>query len=163
MPALLPAERAPPAMSRTTTPSAQDFVPYATAALDFHRALNLPGGALVASRAELDSLHAHLIALHGLLDAHVTRTAPLIEVEGDHLKAVRTRIWQAADHLHTAYHCAPRPGSGEVPGREACRAGLPEGAPEMTICQRHQQAARAVRRRSTPADLRAPFTGLVRR
>jgi hypothetical protein len=149
-------------MPRTTTPGAQDFVPYATAALDFHRALNLPGGALVATRAELDSLHAHLIALHDLLDAHASRTAPLIETEGDHLKAARTRIWQAADHLHAAYHAAPRPCTGEVPSREACRARLPEGAPELTICQRHQRAARTVRRRSTPADLHAPFTGLIR-
>jgi hypothetical protein len=162
MPALLPAERAPPAMSRTTTPSAQDFVPYATAALDFHRALNLPGGALVASRAELDSLHAHLIALHGLLDAHVARTAPLIEIEGDHLKAARTRIWQTADHLHAAYHAAPRPGTGDVPTREACKTGLPEGAPKLSICQRHQQATRTVRRQTTPAYLHTPFTGLIR-
>src|SRR5690242_19481703 len=102
-------------MPRTPTPGAQDFVPYATAALNFHRALNLPGGALVATRAELDSLHAHVIALHDLLDAHAARTAPLIEAEGDHVKAARTRIWQAADHLHAAYHTAPRPGTGEVP------------------------------------------------
>jgi hypothetical protein len=149
-------------MSRTTTRAAQDFVPYATAALDFHRALNLPSGALVATRTELDSLHAHLIALHGLLDAHVARTSPLIETEGDHLKAARTRIWQAADHLHAAYHTAPLPDTGEVPAREACMARLPEGAPELTICQRHQHAARTVRRQSTPAELHAPFTGLIR-
>ena len=149
-------------MSRTPTPDAQDFVPYATAAIDFHRALNVPGGALVASRTELDSLHAHLIALHGLLDAHVSRTTPLMQTEGDHLKAARTRIWQAADHLHVAYHAAPRPDTGEVPTREACSARLPEGAPELTICQRHQRAARTVRRQSTPAELYAPFTGLIR-
>ncbi|WP_269858000.1 DUF6238 family protein [Streptomyces sp. RPT161] len=149
-------------MSHTTTPAAQDFVPYATAAIDFHRALNLPGGALVATRAELDSLHAHLIALHGLMDAHVARTAPLIETEGDHLKAARTRIWQAAAHLHAAYHTAPMPDTGDVPAQEACTARLPEGAPQLTICQRHQGASRTVRRQSTPADLHTPFTGLIR-
>ncbi|WP_435286436.1 DUF6238 family protein [Streptomyces bacillaris] len=149
-------------MSRTTSPSAQDFVPFATAALDFHRALNLPAGPLVASREELDALHAHLVSLHGLLDAHTSRTGPLVPVEGDHLHGARTRIWQAADHTHSAYHASPRPGSGDLPTREACRPGLPEGAPELTICQRHQRTARLVRRQSTPADLRAPFTGLIR-
>ncbi|MGA5632518.1 DUF6238 family protein [Streptomyces lydicamycinicus] len=150
-------------MSRTASPTAQDFVPFATAALDFHRALNLPGGPLVTTRAELDALHAHLVALHGLLDAHAARTGQLVPAEGDPLRAARTRIWQAADHVHAAYHAAPRPDSGEVPEREACKAGLPEGAPELTICQRHQRTAHLVRRRTTPADLHAPFTGLVRR
>ncbi|MEU2761290.1 DUF6238 family protein [Streptomyces sp. NPDC007094] len=50
-----------------------------------------------------------------------------------------------------------------MPAPEACQAGLPEGAPEFTICQRHQSTAHLVRRRTTPADLHAPFTGLVRR
>ncbi|WP_224277316.1 DUF6238 family protein [Streptomyces sp. LS1784] len=146
-----------------TIPVAQDFVPYATAAIDFHRALNIPTGPLVASRAELDSLHEHVVALHGLLDAHAQRTAPLLPAEGDHLKAARTRLWQAADHLHAAYHASPRPGSGEIPSPEACRARLPEGAPELSICRRHQETAQLVRRRTTPADLHTPFTGLVRR
>lgn len=150
-------------MSRTaSTSTAQDFVPFATAALDFHRALNVPAGPLVASRAELDSLHDHLISLFGLLDAHAMRTGSLVPAESDQLTAARTRIWQAADHVHTSYHAAPRPDSGEVPDREACQAGLPEGAPELTICRRHQSAARLVRRRTTPADLHAPFTGLIR-
>ncbi|KND38335.1 DUF6238 family protein [Streptomyces acidiscabies] len=149
-------------MSRTPTTNSQDFVPFATAALDFHRALNIPGGALVAARDELDSLHAHLVSLFGLLDAHACRTGSLVPVEGDHLRAARTRIWQAADHLHAAYHAAPRTGSGEVPDREACQAGLPEGAPVLTICQRHQRAGLLVRRRTTPAELHDPFTGLVR-
>jgi hypothetical protein len=149
-------------MSRTASPTAQDFVPFATAALDFHRALNVPGGPLVTTRAKLDALHAHLVSLHGLLDAHAARTGQLVPNERDQLSAARTRIWQTADHVHAAYHAAPRPGSGEVPDREACRVGLPEGAPELTICQRHQRTAHLVRRRTTPADLHAPFTGLVR-
>lgn len=143
-------------MSRTAGPTSQDFVPFATAALDFHRALNIPGGPLVTT-------HAHLVSLHGLLDAHTGRTGQLVPAEGDHLHAARTRIWQAADHIHTAYHSAPRPDSGEVPDSETCQAQLPEGAPELTICQRHQHTAHLVRRRTTPADLHAPFTGLVRR
>ncbi|MEU4111771.1 DUF6238 family protein [Streptomyces sp. NPDC027717] len=150
-------------MSRTPSPPAQDFMPFATAALDFHRALNLPAGPLVTSRAELDALHAHLVSLYGLLDAHALRVGRLIPAEGDQLRIARTRIWQAAEHLHAAYHVAPRPDSGEVPEPEACQAGLPEGAPELTVCQRHQRTAHLVRRRTTPADLHAPFTGLVRR
>lgn len=55
---------------------ASDFVPFATAALDFHRAINLPDAPIAASRAELDSLHAHLVALYGLLDAHTSSTSP---------------------------------------------------------------------------------------
>ncbi|MFJ2649471.1 DUF6238 family protein [Streptomyces sp. NPDC087420] len=150
-------------MSRTASPPAQDFVPFATAALDFHRALNIPAGPLVTTRAELDALHAHLVSLYGLFDAHATRTGQLVGIEGDHLCNTRTRIWQAAEHLHAAYHAAPRPDSGQVPDHETCRAGLPEGAPELTICQRHQRTAHLVRRRTTPADLHSPFTGLVRR
>ncbi|MGW7019968.1 DUF6238 family protein [Streptomyces decoyicus] len=150
-------------MSRTTSPTAEDFVPFATAALDFHRALNLPSGPLVTTRAELDALHSHLVSLHGLLDAHAVRVGQLVPAEGDPIRAASTRVWQAADHVHAAYHAAPRPGSGEVPEREACKAGLPEGAPELTICQRHQRTAHLVRRRTTPADLHSPFTGLVRR
>ncbi|WP_282689335.1 MULTISPECIES: DUF6238 family protein [unclassified Streptomyces] len=150
-------------MSRTASPTAQDFVPFATAALDFHRALSIPGGPLVTTRTELDALHAHLVSLYGLLDAHTSRTGQLVAIEGDQLRATRTRIWQAAEHLHAAYHAAPRPESGEVPEPEACQTGLPEGAPELTICQRHQRTTRLVRRHTTPTDLHAPFTGLVRR
>ncbi|MFF4453811.1 DUF6238 family protein [Streptomyces goshikiensis] len=150
-------------MSRTPGTTAQDFVPFATAALDFHRALNLPGGPLVTTRAELDALHAHLVSLHGLLDAHAARTGQLVPAEGEQLRTARARIWQAAEGLHSAYHAAPRPDSDEVPEPEACRVGMPEGAPELSICQRHQRTAHLVRRRTTPADLHAPFTGLVRR
>ncbi|MGW1539765.1 DUF6238 family protein [Streptomyces sp. NPDC002309] len=150
-------------MSRTASPTAQDFVPFATAALDFHRALNLPGGPLVTTRAELNALHAHLVSLYGLLDAHAVRTGQLVPAEGDQLRTARTRIWQAADHVHTAYHAAPQPDSGKVPDPVEHVAGLPEGAPELTICQRHQRTARLVRRRTTPADLHTSFTGLVRR
>ncbi|MFE0187565.1 DUF6238 family protein [Streptomyces sp. NPDC059008] len=141
---------------------AEDFVPFATAALDFHRAINLPAGLTAATRTELDSLHAHLTALYGLLDAHTARTIPVAEAEGDHLRACRIRLWQAAEHLHAAYHAAPQPGTGRLPTREACRARLPEGAPELTVCQRHLATAAQVRRDHTPADLRDPFTGLIR-
>ncbi|WP_411133032.1 DUF6238 family protein [Streptomyces sp. C10] len=141
---------------------ASDFVPFATAALDFHRAINLPTGPVAAHRTEIDSLHAHVIALYGLLDAHTARTTPVAEAEGDHLRACRIRLWQAAEHLHAAYHSAPHPGSGRLPSREASRARLADGAPDLTVCQRHLATSAQVRRDHTPADLRDPFTGLIR-
>ncbi|MCK7626180.1 DUF6238 family protein [Streptomyces sp. RS10V-4] len=137
---------------------ASDFVPFATAALDFHRAINLPDDSHAASRIELDALHAHLTSLYGLIDAHTTLTAPVAKAEGDHLRACRVRLWQATEHLHAAYHAAPRPASSP----EARRARLPEGAPDLTVCRRHLTTAARVRRSHTPTDLRDPFTGLIR-
>ncbi|WP_059006615.1 DUF6238 family protein [Streptomyces specialis] len=145
-------------MPSTPSPTELGLMPFATAALDFHRVVTIPGGALVVPRAELDAVHAHLVSLLRLLDAHATRAARLAPVEGDHLRAARARVWQAADHTHAAYHVAPRPASSKA----SARSGLPEGPPELTICQRHQRAAHLMRRRTTPADLRASFTGLVR-
>ncbi|MGW2331580.1 DUF6238 family protein [Streptomyces sp. NPDC001700] len=142
--------------------AASDFIPFATAALDFHRAINMPVAPIAASRAELDSLHAHLAALYGLIDAHTARTTPVAEVEGDHLRACRIRLWQAADHLHSAFHAAPHSDTGRPPAREACRTRLPEGTPDLTVCQRHLATSVRVRRDHTPADLRDPFTGLIR-
>ncbi|MEC4018268.1 DUF6238 family protein [Streptomyces sp. H27-D2] len=139
-----------------------DFIPFATAALDFHRVINIPAGTVAASRIELDAIHAHLTALYGLLDTHTARTTPMAKPEGDHLRASRIRIWQAAEHLHAAYHAAPHPDTGRLSTRKARRARLPEGAPELTVCQRHLTTAVLVRRDHTPADLRGPFTGLTR-
>ncbi|MFM9371854.1 DUF6238 family protein [Streptomyces sp. Da 82-17] len=142
---------------------APDFVPFATAALDFHRALNLPEAPTAASRTELDALHAHTTALYGLIDAHTVRTSQVSEVEGDHLRACRIRLWQAAEHLHAAYHAAPPAQEARKRVRQTCtRLRLPEGAPELTICQRHLTTSARVRRDHTPADLHGPFTGLIR-
>ncbi|GAA1708479.1 DUF6238 family protein [Streptomyces yatensis] len=137
------------------------FVPFATAALDFHRSLNLPAAQAAASRVEIDALHAHVIALYRLLDSHTGRTGPVAQAEGDHLQAGRVRLWQAAEHLHDAFHAAPRP-DARHPGREPWREPLPEGAPELTICQRHLVIAVRVRRGHTPTDLHDPVTGVVR-
>jgi uncharacterized protein DUF6238 len=149
-------------MPGTNSPPALGLLPFATAALDFHRALDNPGGALVTSRAELDSLNAHLISLYGLLDALAVRTGTLAPIEAEQLRAARVRVWQAAVHVHAAYHAAPWHGSEEPSDIRTHQDGLPEGAPVLTICQRHQHTARHVRRRTTPADLHAPFTGLTR-
>lgn len=141
---------------------ADNFVPFATAALDFHRSLNLPAAQTPASRTDLDALHAHLTALYRLLDSHTARTRPVAPIEGGHLRSARIRLWQAADHLHDAFHTAPHTPDGKLPSRQACRARLPEGAPGLTICRRHLSTAARVRRDHTPADLQAPITGLTR-
>lgn len=141
---------------------AENFVPFATAALDFHRSLNLPAAQVPTSRIDLDALHAHFIALYGLLDSHTARTRPVAPIEGDHLRATRVRLWQAADHLHDAFHTAPHTTDDQLPSREACRARLPEGAPDLTICRRHLTTAARVRRDHTPTDLHDSVTGLTR-
>lgn len=134
---------------------------FATDALDFHRALTVPDSPVAASRTELNALHAHLLAVYALVDASTARTFRLAPTEAAHLRACRIRVWQAADHLHAAYHAAPT-SDGRLPGRESCRARLPEGAPELTVCRRHLDASVLVRRDHTPADLYDPLTGLTR-
>lgn len=121
----------------------------------------MPTAQAAAERTEIDSLHAHVVALYRLVDSHTSRTAPVATVEGDHLRACRIRLWQAADHLHSAFHTAPRRDS-RPPSPEACRARLPEGAPELTICQRHVATGVRVRRGHTPAELHDSVTGLIR-
>ncbi|MFD6879816.1 MULTISPECIES: DUF6238 family protein [unclassified Streptomyces] len=98
---------------------------YATEALDFHRAITVPAGPVAASRTELDGLHRHLLSLYALFDAHTTPAQPLARAEADQLRAARIRIWQAAEHLHGAFHAAPRPCTGLIPSREECRSRAP--------------------------------------
>jgi hypothetical protein len=134
---------------------------YATAALDVHHHTALPEIPGMADRVELDALHAHTTALYELLDTHTNGTRRILPVEGDHLHATRTRLWQAAEHLHDAYHSAVRE-DGSLPTPEECAVRRPEGAPRLTICQRHISTAARVRRQTTPAELRTAVTGLVR-
>ncbi|MFJ5105389.1 DUF6238 family protein, partial [Streptomyces sp. NPDC088554] len=94
-------------MSRTASSTAQDFVPFATAALDFHRALNIPGGPLVTTRAELDALHAHLVALHGLLDAHAARTGQLVLVPHQATFALLWRAVRVSARTARTRHAGP--------------------------------------------------------
>lgn len=146
-------------------PAARAFLSIATTAVDASRVLNLPDIAPDAARIALDELHAHLIAVHHLIDAHAQKGAPSSAAPHalPHLRAARDRVWQAAEEVHHAYHHGPRP---SIKARNhditACRRGLPEGAPELTICQRHQRATARVRRTTTPANLRNPIPGSVR-
>ncbi|MET8623743.1 DUF6238 family protein [Kitasatospora sp. NPDC004669] len=140
--------------------SPPDLLRFATSAVQVHHHTSIPDDQ-ATSRVELDALHAHTTALYALLDSRTDATRPIAERAGDHLHAARIRLWQAAEHLHDAYHAAPR-ADGRLPTREACALRLPEGAPEMTICQRHLATSVRVRHITTPTDLRASFTGLVR-
>ena len=138
-----------------------DLLQYATAALDVHHHTALPEDPEPADRSELDALHAHTTAMYELLDTHTRTARETHPVQGDHLHAARTRLWQAAEHIHDAYHAAPLPG-GRIPTPEECAARLPQGAPALTICQRHTSTAAPVRRQTTPTDLRTALPGLIR-
>ncbi|MFI1825372.1 DUF6238 family protein [Streptomyces sp. NPDC020412] len=124
---------------------------FATEAVDFHRAITVPDGPLAATRPELDALHQHCLALYALLDAHTTRTTPVNQAEGEALKAARVRLWQAAEHLHAAWHRVPVTDADRLLTAGGCRPRLP-------VCGRHLRMSVRVRHTHTPAELRAPFT-----
>lgn len=138
--------------------AALGLLPFATAALDFHRAINACG----ASRSELDALHAHLVALHGLLDALAAYPSAVTRPQGDALRLAGVRVWQAADRIHAAYHVTPRQEPGESSTDKPPAVRPPGTAREPTICHRHRRATCLARLRSTPAELRAPFTKPIR-
>ncbi|MFB7906911.1 DUF6238 family protein [Kitasatospora sp. NPDC056076] len=129
---------------------------FATAGVDVHHHTAIPEQVPV-SRGELDALHAHCVALFALLDTHTGTTRPLAPAEAGHLHAARIRLWQTCDALHDAYHRAPR-ADGRRPTREACALRLPEGAPDMVICQRHSTTSGRVRVIATPSELRGTPT-----
>ncbi|MFF2746440.1 DUF6238 family protein [Kitasatospora sp. NPDC058048] len=132
---------------------------FATASLACHRD-TAQADDWPLSREELDALHEHAVALHQLVDHATVRTRAQAPAEGDHLHNARIRMWQSTEHLHAAYHAAPR-ADGRMPSREACAFRLPEGAPELTICQRHLTASKRVRLITTPTDLHTPATGMI--
>ncbi|GAA2267359.1 DUF6238 family protein [Kitasatospora cystarginea] len=137
-----------------------NLIGFATASLACHRATELTSDQPL-TREELDALHEHVVALHLLVDQATVRTRAHVATEGAHLHNGRIRLWQTAEHLHAAYHAAPRD-DGRLPTREACGLRLPEGAPELTICQRHLKTSKRVRYFTTPADLQAVTTGMIR-
>ncbi|MCG6496990.1 DUF6238 family protein [Kitasatospora sp. A2-31] len=128
-----------------------NLIGFATTALACHRDTELTGDQPL-TRVELDALHEHAVTLHVLLDQATVRTRAHAATEGDQLHHARIRMWQVSEHLHDAYHVAPR-ADGRAPTREACALRLPEGAPDLTICQRHLKASARVRQISTPTDL----------
>ncbi|MER5442557.1 DUF6238 family protein [Streptomyces sp. NPDC002790] len=109
--------------------------------------------ASATDRAHLDVLHAHLTALHQVLDQLAETTRPPHPGAGRQLATAHTRLWQATAAVHDAFHLLP---VAEEAGTECHPERFPEGPPILTICQRHLAAGHAVRRKTTPADLNTP-------
>lgn len=138
------------------TASPHDAHPYlraATAGLRHHtRSLaSRPSGSppSAADRVHLDVLHAHVTALHRMLDQLSETVRPPHPASGRHLTDAHTRLWQAASEIHAAFHLLPSPRDD---GRECRPERPPEGPPMLTVCQRHVAASHAIRRKTTPAD-----------
>lgn len=112
-----------------------------------------------ADRAHLDALHAHLIALHRLLDQLQTTTRPAHPAAGRHLATAHTRLWQSAAAVHDAFHLLPAVHDASADKEECHPERLPEGPPVLTVCQRHLAAGHLVRRTTTPTDLNSPLHG----
>ncbi|MFE0087674.1 DUF6238 family protein [Streptomyces sp. NPDC058991] len=147
----------------TSPPRPDDAPPYlraATAGVRHHtRALNRSAPRGPADRVHLDTLHAHLTALHQLLDQLSETTRPAHPAAGRCLATANTRLWQATAEVHTAFHLIPAASENTA----ECRPErLPEGPPVLTICQRHLAAGHTIRRKTTPTDLRSHSTACVR-
>ncbi|MFD3910050.1 DUF6238 family protein [Streptomyces sp. NPDC058603] len=141
----------------TSAPRADDAHPYlraSTAGIRHHaRTLDRSVPPKPVDRLHLDVLHAHLTALHQLLDQLTEAARPPYPGTGRHLAAAHTRLWQATAEVHAAFHLLP----SATPNSTECRPEqLPEGPPVLTICQRHLTAGHAVRRKTTPTDLHHP-------
>ncbi|AJC55053.1 DUF6238 family protein [Streptomyces sp. 769] len=111
-----------------------------------------------ADRVHLDVLHAHLTALHQLLDHLATTTRPPHSAAGRQLATAHTRLWQSAAAVHEAFHLLPS--ANDTATDAGCHPErLPDGPPVLTICQRHLAAGHVVRRKTTPSDLNTPLHG----
>ncbi|MFD9069124.1 DUF6238 family protein [Streptomyces lasiicapitis] len=146
--------------SATPVGDAHPYLRAASAGVRHHtRALTAePATAPPADRTHLDVLHAHLAALHRLLDHLHTATRPPHPAAGRHLATASTRLWQASAAVHDAFHLLPA--AHETSTDAECHPEqLPEGPPVLTICQRHLAAGHMIRRTTTPTDLNAPLHG----
>ncbi|MFI6289344.1 DUF6238 family protein [Streptomyces sp. NPDC051018] len=132
----------------TTPPDALPYLRAATAGLRHH---GRTGTDQPADRAHLDTLHAHLTALHQLLDRLAETTRPPHPAAGRHLATAHTRLWQASNAVHDAFHTLPT-STSTAPGSDCEPRLLPEGPPFLTICHRHLATSHAVRRKTTPTD-----------
>lgn len=143
----------------TSTPCADDAHPYlraATAGIRHHtRVQERAVPPEPAARPHLDVLHAHLTALHRLLDQIAETARPPHPAAGRQLATAHTRLWQATAAVHDAFHLLPAHG-GPTPS-ECHPDRLPEGPPVLTICQRHLAAGHTIRRKTTPTDLNTPL------
>ncbi|MEU5162313.1 DUF6238 family protein [Streptomyces sp. NPDC020875] len=136
-----------------TTPSPPDGLPFLRAATAGLRHHSRTGADRSADRTHLDTLHAHLTALHQLLDKLTATTRPPHPAAGRLLATAHTRIWQAGAAVHDAFHTLPTSTSTSTASGGDCEPRrLPEGPPFLTICHRHLATGHVVRRKTTPAD-----------
>ncbi|MFG2996586.1 DUF6238 family protein [Streptomyces sp. NPDC048340] len=148
------------ASSLTDVGDAHPYLRAATAGIRHHtRGLapqaDRPRPMTAADRAHLDALHAHLTTLHQLLDQLTGATRTTSPAAGRHLATAHTRLWQASAEVHDAFHTLP-PDSASTSAE--CRPDRLDGPPVLTICHRHLAAGHAIRRKTTPADLRGNTT-----
>ncbi|MDJ0464684.1 DUF6238 family protein [Streptomyces sp. H27-C3] len=154
-------------MTSPTRPNdAHPYLRAASAGVRHHtRALVQPGAAPAkpVDRVHLDVLHAHLTALHQLLDRLAETARPPHPAAGRHLTTAHTRLWQATTEIHSAFHLLPSHTAPESTQTNECHPErLPEGPPVLTICQRHLTAGHVIRHKTTPTDLRSHTTACVR-
>ncbi|GAA1159991.1 DUF6238 family protein [Streptomyces hebeiensis] len=152
--------------SRTRPDDAHPYLRAASAGVRHHTRTLPPTDATPstpADRLHLDVLHAHLTALHQLLNRLAETTRPPHPAAGRHLATARTRLWQTATEVHAAFHLLPSTTPADDAEASACHPErLPDGPPVLTICQRHLAASHTIRRKTTPTDLRAHTTACVR-
>ncbi|MFC9131372.1 DUF6238 family protein [Streptomyces sp. NPDC057099] len=151
--------------SHTPADDAHPYLRAASAGVRHHtRALAPPDAAppRPADRQHLDVLHAHLTALLHLLDQLAETTRPPHPAAGRLLAAAHTRLWQATNEVHSAFHLLPTDTAADAEARTCRPDRLPEGPPVLTICQRHLAAGHSIRRKTTPTDLRSHTTACVR-
>ncbi|MBW1597281.1 DUF6238 family protein [Streptomyces sp. JJ38] len=139
-------------------PRADDAHPYlraSTAGIRHHaRTLDRSAPQEPVDRLHLDVLHAHLTAVHRLLNQLAEAARPPYPGAGRHLAAAYARLWQATAEVHAAFHLLP---SATSDSTECRPERLPEGPPVLTICQRHLAAGHTVRRKTTPTGLNRPL------
>jgi hypothetical protein len=155
-------------------PHTTDFLAVAGTGIDAARILTLPDRTPDRARPAVDSVHDVLARAHQLLDDHSRPSAPAVRITPDaglHLDAGVVYLWLCLNEVHKAFHHTARPGDWSPAARgdhplvrdlTACHRGLPEGAPGLRICARNHEIAARMRRRTTPANLRVPATGLIR-
>ncbi|MFF4822704.1 DUF6238 family protein [Streptomyces sp. NPDC001212] len=143
----------------TITTSPDDTHPYlraASAGIRHHRKVAQTERTAV-DRGHLDVLHAHLIAVHQLVDQLADTARSSHPAAGRRLTTAQIRLWQATAEIHSAFHLLPAALAPTSAQATECRPErLPEGPPVLTICQRHLAAGHIVRRKNTPTDLNRP-------
>ncbi|MFD5128980.1 DUF6238 family protein [Streptomyces olindensis] len=141
--------------SRTRPSDAHPYLRAASAGVRHHTRALTQSPAPV-DRVHLDVLHAHLTALHQLLDQLAETARPPHPAAGRHLATAHTRLWQATAAVHDAFHLLP---AASADATECHPERLPEGPPVLTICQRHLAAGHTIRRKTTPTELNTPLHG----